>query len=203
MKYKSIIFIIVIGIILVGTGSWVVYYYLSLVKHDLREEHGTYPPASSEPLRREIGPPNITEKSENKVTHLYFSDPDERFLNAEERILPRHKTTIENAKAAIEALIAGPRGNLSRTIPEGTKILSIYLTPDKTAYVDFDETITEKHPGGSASELLTIYSIVNTLSLNFSEIENVKILIRGRGRKVLAGHISIQQPLSANLLLIR
>jgi spore germination protein GerM len=203
MKYKSIIFIIVIGIILVGTGSWVAYYYLLLEEHNRQEERGTYSPDSPEPLRWEISPPYISAKSRDKATHLYFSDLDERFLTAEERVLPQYKTPTENAEAAIAALIAGPKENLSRTIPKETKLLSIYLTPNKTAYVDFDETITEKHPGGSTTELLTIYSIVNTLTLNFSEIENVKILIRGRERKVLAAHVSIQQPLSANLLLIR
>ena len=203
MKHKRIIFSIVIGIILVGTGSWVAYYYLSLEGHNLKEKSGTYAPDSPEPLRWQISPPDMSGKSDNKVAHLYFSDPDERFLKAEERALPMYETTLKNAEAVMEALIAGPEGNLSRTIPEGTRLLSIYITPDRTAYVDFDEIIREKHPGGSASELLTIYSIVNTLTLNFSEIEKVKFLIKGRERKVLAGHVSIQQPLSANLLLVR
>ena len=203
MKYKRIIFIIVTGILLVGTGSWVGYYYLSLEEHNLRQERGIYATDTPEPLRWEISLPDISSKSKNKIAHLYFSDLDEQFLKAEERALPQYQTMTETAESVIEALIAGPKENLSPTIPEGTNLLSIYLTPNKTAYVDFDETITEKHPGGSTSELLTIYSIVNTLTLNFSEIENVKILVRGRERKVLAGHVSIQQPLSANLLLIR
>jgi spore germination protein GerM len=182
--------IVIVGIILVGFGGWVAYYYLSLGEHNLESGIETYRG-------------DIPTKSRKEITHLYFADPDEQFLKAEERVLPIHKTTLDNAGSALEALISGPKGNLSRTIPEGTKLLSIYFTPDKTAYVDFDETITEKHPGGSASELLTIYSIVNTLTLNFSEIDNVKILISGRERKTLAGHIFIQQPFSANLLLIR
>lgn len=189
MKSKKKL-IVIVGIILVGFGGWVAYYYLSLGGHTLEGGLETYRG-------------DIPSKFRKEITHLYFADPDEQFLKAEERVLPIHKTTLENARAAIEALISGPKGNLSRTIPEGTKLLSIYFTPDKTAYIDFDETITEKHPGGSTSELLTIYSIANTLTLNFSEIDNVKILISGRECTTLAGHIFTQQPFSANLLLIR
>ncbi len=189
MKSKKKI-IVLVGIILAGFGGWAAYYYLSLGGHTLESGLETYRGDLPAKFRKEI-------------THLYFADPDEQFLKAEERVLPIHKTTLENARAAIEALISGPKGNFSRTIPEGTKLLSIYFTPDNTAYVDFDETITEKHPGGSASELLTIYSIVNTLTLNFSEIDNVNILVSGRERKTLAGHVAIQRPFSANLLLVR
>jgi len=41
------------------------------------------------------------------------------------------------------------------------------------------ESVRENHPGGCKSELMTIYSIVNSLILNVSEIEAVKILIGG------------------------
>ncbi len=190
MKHKRVLFIITAGVFLVGIGSWIIYHYLTPEEYSPKKGGVTYPV-------------DISTKYKREATHLYFSDQDERFLKAEQRGLPIYKTTLKNARAVIEALISGPKGNLSRTIPEETKLLAIYFAPDRTAYVDFDEAITEKHPGGSASELLTIYSVVNTLTLNFSEIDNVKILIRGRERKTLAGHVSIQQPFSANLLLIR
>lgn len=190
MKRKKILFIIIVGIILAISGGWAVYYYLQFGEDGFESGYGT-------------SPLDLLAQSKRKATHLYFSDPDEQFLKVEERVLPTYQATLKNARAAIEALISGPKEALSRTIPEGTRLLSIYLMPEGTAYVDFDETITEKHPGGSASELLTIYSIVNTLALNFAEIDRVKILIRGRESETLAGHISIQKPFEANLLLIQ
>jgi hypothetical protein len=48
-----------------------------------------------------------------------------------------------------------------------------------------------------------VYSIVNSLILNVTDIEAVKILIEGQESITLAGHIDLQQPLKANMLLIR
>jgi hypothetical protein len=63
--------------------------------------------------------------------------------------------------------------------------------------------IKEKHPGGSRSELMTIYTIVNSLILNIPEIDAVKILIEGCESMTLAGHIDTRFPFKANMLLIR
>ena len=52
-------------------------------------------------------------------------------------------------------------------------------------------------------ELLTIYSIVNSLILNVPNIKAVKILINGNEAKTLAGHIDLQTAIKANMLLIR
>jgi spore germination protein GerM len=103
----------------------------------------------------------------------------------------------------MEALIEGPRGPLSPTIPSGTKVLALYVTQAGMAYIDFNRAITENHPGGTFSELLTIFSIVNTLALNIDEIEAVKILIEGREAKTLAGHIDIRRPFRPNMLIIK
>ena len=63
--------------------------------------------------------------------------------------------------------------------------------------------VSEKHPGGTLTELLSIYSVVNTLSLNISEIEAVKFLIEGREAKTLAGHIDLRYPFEPDLLMIK
>ena len=52
-------------------------------------------------------------------------------------------------------------------------------------------------------ERLSIYSIVNSLILNVSEIQMVKILINGKDALTLAGHIDLRFPLKADMLLIR
>jgi hypothetical protein len=50
---------------------------------------------------------------------------------------------------------------------------------------------------------LTIYSLVNTLVLNLPEIDRIKILINGREATTLGGHVDLQFPFNANMLLIR
>ena len=54
---------------------------------------------------------------------------------------------------------------------------------------------SSNHPGGSTAELQTIYSVVNTLTLNFPGIKKVQLLIDGSVHDTLAGHIVISIPL--------
>jgi len=136
-------------------------------------------------------------------THLYFLDSDHRFLKAEERTLVQQDGVVERARSMVYALIDGPRGGLLPTVPAETRLLALYVTEDGIAYIDFDRAISEQHPGGSLSELFTIFSIVNTLVLNIPEIEAVKILIEGREAKTLAGHVDIRFPFRPDMLMIK
>jgi len=140
----------------------------------------------------------------NKIAaHLYFADRNSSFLNAELRVMQRPDNPVEFGRAIVEALIKGPQKGLVRTIPVGTELRALYIDPDKVAYIDLSESVKKKHPGGTNSELLTIYSLVNSLILNVSEIKRVKILIDGNEAPTLAGHIDLQFPFKAHMLLIR
>ena len=135
--------------------------------------------------------------------HIYFADTNNSFLRAEKRRLIYSSNPPESGENILKVLIQGPGRGLMRTIPEGTKITALYITDDATAYVDLSGEVRDNHPGGATTELLTIYSIVNSLILNIPEIKRVKILIRGRESLTLAGHISLQPFFKANMLLIR
>jgi spore germination protein GerM len=141
--------------------------------------------------------------SQTTLAHLYFSDQDNQFLIAEERSLKHPENPAFFAKSIVEALIKGPQLGLVRTMPKSTKIRAIYVTQDGICYVDLTSTIADQHPGGIKSELLMVYSIVNSVVLNVPEVEAVKILINGSESKTLAGHVDLQVPVKANMLLIR
>jgi len=145
---------------------------------------------------------NPQQLDKNKA-HLYFVDKDNSFLIAEERTISQSPDPAEFGKTIIEALIKGPLEGLMQTIPVGTTLSALYVTQDGTAYIDLTEEIKEHHPGGIKTELITIYSIVNSLTLNISGINAVKILIGGHESMTLAGHIDLRFPLKANMLLIR
>ena len=140
---------------------------------------------------------------QKSLVYLYFADRDYNFLMSEQRLLLHTDEPTEFAGTIIDALIKGPRKQLLRSIPADTDLRAIYITNDGICYVDLSETVREKHPGGCNLELLTIYSIVNSLILNLPEIEKVKILINGNEAKTLAGHCDLELPLQANMLLIR
>ncbi|MBW1858796.1 MAG: GerMN domain-containing protein [Deltaproteobacteria bacterium] len=135
--------------------------------------------------------------------HLYFANKDGQSLKAEERSLVRHDNAVEHARSIVDALIEGPRSGLLPTLPAETSVLSLYVTEDGIAFVDFDRIIREKHPGGTLSELFTVFSVVNSISLNVPEVEATKILIEGREVKTLAGHIDIRFPLRPDILMIK
>ena len=143
------------------------------------------------------------QKQIKAVAHLYFADKDNVFLIAEERVLFQAEDPIIYSKSIIEALISGPAQKLGPAIPQKTSLRALYISEEGTCYVDLSADIQEDHPGGAATELLTVYSIVNSLILNITDIETVKILIEGQESITLVGHIDLQQPLKANMLLIR
>ena len=141
--------------------------------------------------------------SKKSPVHLYFSDRQNIFLMSEQRVLLHADSPTSLARAIVEALIKGPQEGLVRTIPSATVLRAIYIATDNVCYVDLSEMVRKNHPGGSNSELLTVYSIVNSLILNISAIDRVKILIDGQEVLTLAGHIDLQFPAKANMLLIR
>ncbi len=145
---------------------------------------------------------NDMDLSESAV-FLYFCDRKRPYLVAEERLLSHSEEPVLFGRAIIEALIRGPQNGMMRTIPADTILNALYITSDKTAFIDFSQEIRESHPGGSQMEYLTVYSIINSLALNIPEIEKVKILIAGQEIETLAGHIDIRDSLSANMLLVR
>lgn len=134
--------------------------------------------------------------------HLYFADKEKPFLVAEERDLLHATGSVGLGKAILAAIAEGPQKELMQTFPTGASIRTFFIDQNKIAYVDIDESI-KKHPGGTQTEILTIYSIVNSLVLNIKEIDVVKFLQDGHETLTLCGHFDTRFPLTANMLLIR
>ena len=137
--------------------------------------------------------PQKISKTETKTINLYFSDEEGLVLKIEKRELSKGVLTKE-IEEGINVLINGPLGKLTPTIPDGTKLLGVKIK-DGVVFLNFSKEISEKHPGGSSAEIQTVYSIVNTVTLNFPDIKKAQILIEGKKTKTLAGHIDISFPL--------
>jgi len=146
----------------------------------------------------------MTERpDDDRVVHLYFAKSDQGVLVAEQRSLPAGIQSEQAGVRIMQALLAGPKKRLERTIPEETRLRGFYILDNRTAYVDLSNDIREHHPGGARSELLTIFSIVNSLTMNLTDIESVKILIEGQEATTLKGHMDLRFPMRANLLTVR
>lgn len=135
--------------------------------------------------------------------HLYFADKQSSFLTAEKRAAPDLDLAEAMGKHIVELLFSGPKTGLLRTLPADAGLRAFFLSTDGTAYVDLTKSVETRHPGGITTERLSIYSIVNSLVLNVSEIQRVKILVDGKEASTLAGHLDISRPLKADMLLIR
>jgi germination protein M len=123
--------------------------------------------------------------------NLYFSDSQAMYLVSEKRKIPQ---TTSLAKQVVVELIKGPdSSDLYSTIPEGTRVNEVYIADD-IVYVDLSEEVFKNHPGGSSGELMTVYSIVNSLT-EISPIKGVQILVEGDERNSLVGHVDISMPL--------
>jgi len=140
---------------------------------------------------------------EKKTVHLYFKNKDNFFLVAETHVLVCADDPILLGKTILEMLIRGPGQGLAPTIPQHTGLRAFYIAEDGTAYVDLTENIQTDHPGGSTAEMITLYSIVNSLVLNIPTVKQVKILINGQESMTLAGHMDIRNPFKANMLMIK
>jgi hypothetical protein len=141
-------------------------------------------------------------KEEKKVV-LYFCDPQSEYLIGEKREIARRGDVEDEAEELISELTKGPRGKLIPTLPRKTKLLDLQIDERGVARVSFSEELSKDHPGGTSAEMMTIYSIVNSLTLNFPEIKRVQILVDGKGMETLAGHVSSGQPLGPNPGLIK
>lgn len=143
-----------------------------------------------------------TTLKETREVDVYFSDQEGLHLKAEDRSIRTGPLATE-AREALDELIEGPENDsFASPLPDGTRLLGLRVE-GKTATVDFSRELVENHPGGSSFEIQTVYSIVNTLALNFPEIEDVQILVEGKKTDTIAGHIDVTLPLGPDRKIIR
>jgi spore germination protein GerM len=141
--------------------------------------------------------------SEKKRVLLYFSDREGDYLIGEKREISKREDVEEEAEETIRELIRGPKGKLIPTLPSQTKILGVELDEKGVAKVNFSKALSKNHPGGSSAEMMTVYSVVNSLTLNFPEIKRVQFLVEGKGIESITGHLSLKQSLSSKTDLIK
>jgi hypothetical protein len=150
-----------------------------------------------------VGPLQSETGGQRVLAHLYFGDSQRRFLTSEQRAINRPASASAYARLLVDILIAGPKQGASRTLPETARVRALYVTSDGIAYIDFFEDAFEQHPGGVEAELISIYSLINTLVLNIEEIRFVKILVGGKEAATLVGHVDLSPLYKADMLWIR
>ena len=133
-----------------------------------------------------------------KARLFYVADDGVR-LTGVERDVPFGEGTAEQARQIIESQIAPVTEPLVSAVPPGTTLRAVYVTDDGRAFVDFSRELVAGHSGGTTDELLTVYTIVDSLTANLPAVMSVQVLVEGKQVETLAGHVDLRRPLEKNL----
>lgn len=153
------------------------------------------PPASDEP--------SFTSEKNRRAVTLFFQDPNSDLLMPEERQIFETNSLTDQAKQIVVGLIDGPQNpNLLPTVPPKTRVLGLYMDRNGTAWVDFSHEIVSDHMGGTAEELATIFSLVNSLTVSLPAIKKVHILVDGEERDTLSSHLDLRRDFVQDLSIV-
>jgi germination protein M len=132
---------------------------------------------------------------------LYFETVESDGLFAEERTIAFSDDLARQIRTLVEELIHGSETGLQPTLPPETTVLEVFVTARGVAYVNLSGEASVL-PGGSRSELHTVYSIVNSVVANFPAVRRVQILVEDRMVPSLGGHVDLSRPLPPDMTLI-
>lgn len=124
---------------------------------------------------------------------LYFPDSTQSYLVPEDRIA-EFDTSLE--KTIMNELLMGPLSAEASPIPKGTKLLKVSRSGDVVT-VNLSSEFKKNHPGGSTGELMSIYTIVNSLT-EIPGVNSVLFKVNGKLEDTLAGHMTFNKPIGRN-----
>jgi spore germination protein GerM len=126
---------------------------------------------------------------------LFYITPAGDALVPVEQDVPYAAAPADQARRIVERQLAAAPAGQTSAIPAGTTLRALFLTSRGEAYVDVSKEIVTGHPGGSLHEALTIYAIVNALTVNLPDISSVQVLVDGHEVDTLVGHLDLRHPL--------
>lgn len=142
--------------------------------------------------------PQVQKPSGRRTAVLFFVGEDNRLAREARELEPCGDATV-CLKEVLDELINGPVGELDEALPAGTRLNSVRID-GATALVDLNRNFVEELPEGSSAEMLAVYSLVDTVCVNFPQITRVKLTVEGEGKTVLP-HLDLSGPLAADYTL--
>lgn len=178
---------LIIGGLVIATAWGLVYFravtrVLDLFRAQSQQQEKPFQPAS----------PLLTQPVATMSVKLYFPSlkvPGR--LEGEPAEIRASALDQNRAKQIVLKLIEGSKLKNGRTLSSETVLRELFLTDDGTAFVNFSDAIRKNHPGGVECELETVYSIVNSLTVNIPSIKRVRFLVEDGPAETLAGHVDL------------
>lgn len=132
---------------------------------------------------------------------LYFASLDGQNLVAEARPINECQLDEDCLRDTLQALIAGPQSELAPILPAQVTLRAVTVV-DSLVSIDFSQELIAAHPGGTQSELLTVYGLADTLAVNFPHLRQVQVLVEGAPVATLRGHVDLRQPINPDFSLV-
>lgn len=151
------------------------------------------------------GPPLPVKESpppSGREVILYFASVDGQKLIGETRSVSECQSDEDCLRDTVKALIAGPGLDLVPIFPARVELRDVAVT-GSLVNLDFSRQLIDAHPGGTQSELLTIYGLADTLAVNFPHLRQVQIMVEGAHVATLKGHVDLRQPINPDFGLVQ
>ena len=158
--------------------------------------------ALAEPAALVSEPATATDPARRISVRLYFEAADRDGLLAEERDIAFSSDLAQQIRTVVEELAKGPTSGLVATLPAGTRVHEVFVQAQGRACVSLSGEVASGMPGGSRAELLTVYSIVNTIVTNFPAVSRVQLMVNDQLTSSLAGHVDLSRALPPDMTLV-
>jgi spore germination protein GerM len=156
----------------------------------------------SEPAPGAAASEAASEAERTIEVRLFFEAPDRPGLMIEQRSVPFSPDLSRQIRYVVEELVRGSKMGLIAPLHPQVKVLDVFVTARGVAFVDLSREFSAEAPGGSRAELLTVYSIVNSITSNFPAVRRVQLLVDDRPAETLSGHVDLTQPLYPDMTLL-
>jgi Sporulation and spore germination len=166
---------------------------LAVATTGCRRERATPKPAAGVP-GAEL---TTVEVGGDLTLRLFYPGVGER-LTAEARQVKAPAQREELVRLVLQELFAGPSDpDLRPPFPAGVAISDVFLAEDGIAYVDLGAPDLPTPPAsGSLTELLEVYSVVDSVLVNVPQVQGVVLLWNGNQSPTFAGHLDTSRPLT-------
>jgi len=138
---------------------------------------------------RAVAPP-AAGPTEQVTLYVAYDDPGS--LHARVVHIPLPAGRQERAEELLRALVEIYLDKFSpHVLGPGSEMRSVFLVDPGLAVIDLNAAFANGHRSGVLVEELTMASLAGSLSANIPGINRVKILVDGKERETLAGHVDL------------
>jgi len=151
-------------------------------------------------IQREAIPQHVTAPPSGQTENitLVVAHDDTSDLRAQSITIAVSNNQQERAEEILRQLLSIYQSKTSsHELSPAAEVRDVYLVSPGIAVVDVNAAFADGQTSGVVAEQLTVISFSQTLTMNLPNIAAVKILVDGKERETLAGHVDISGTYSA------